>query len=343
MHCQLLVPALPWPDPDFRDIYRELKLPALERLLAKGRQHHTEARTTEAWLCERFGVERQGDWPVAPYSLIADGGEPGTYYWLRADPVHLKLEGNRLLLTESSAFCVSQREAEVLTDSLNAHFSRVGLTFYPLRPERWYLRAEGTPALETTALPQAAGKSIDTLLPRGADGSTWRAHLNDVQMLLHEHAVNVEREQADLLPINGVWPWGGGRLQGTLSAPFHAVWSGDALALGLAQAARIAARDLPAGATDLLRRSGDEGVSLIVLDSLHKAAQYGDADGWRSGLEQLERDWFVPLLDALTRGCIGMVSIHTLGLERVHSSEVTRGDLRRFWRRVKPLAHLAWQ
>ena len=71
--------------------------------------------------------------------------------------------------------------------------------------------------------------------------------------------------------------------------------------------------------------------------------QYSDADDWRNALERLERDWFAPLLAALAQGRIGMVSVHTLGPEHVHSSEVTRGDLRRFWRRVKPLADLARQ
>jgi hypothetical protein len=341
MHCQLLVPDLFWPERDYRDIYRDLKLPALERLLAKGRRQHAEARSSEAWLCEQFSVDRQADWPAAPYCLLADGGNPGTQHWMRADPVHLKFEGNRLVLADSGVFSVSQQESESLTDGLNAHFSDDGLMFYPLRPERWYLRAERSPALETTALPEAAGRSVDDLLPRGADAASWRARLNDVQMLLHGHAVNVERESAGKMSVNSIWLWGGGQLQSTLSAPFNAVWSKDALALGLAKAARIAARNLPDGAADLLHASASEGVSLIVLNGLRAAAQYGDADGWRKGLLRLEHDWFAPMLEALRRGRVGMVSLHALGSEGVLSAEVTRGDLRRFWRRVKPLADIA--
>ena len=341
MHCHLLVPDLFWPQREFRDIYRELPLPALARLLARGRRTHAEAGSAEAWLCEQFSVDRRGDWPVAPYCLLADGGEPRTHHWLRADPVHLKLEGNRIVLADSALFSLSQQEADNITDSLNAHFSRDGLTFYPLRPERWYLRAEAAPALETTALPEAAGRSVDALLPRGGDATCWRGRLNEVQMLLHEHAVNVARENAGQMQINGVWLWGGGKLQDAVSAPFSAVWSKDALALGLARAAKIAARALPADAADLLRASASEGVNLVLLDGLRAAAQYSDAHGWRKSMEQLERDWFAPLLHALLQGRIGMVSVHALGPEGVLSAETTRGDLRRFWRRVKPLAEFA--
>ena len=350
MHCHLLLPDLFWPDRDFPDIYRGLEVPALERLLAKGRQHAEidpdEAEpfatiSAEAWRCARFGVDKQGDWPAAPYCLLADGGEPGEHHWLRADPVHLRLEGGRLVLADSGVFSVSQQEAESLADSLNAHFSDDGMVFYPLRPDRWYLRVERAQALETTPLAQAAGRSIDALLPRGADARSWRARLNDVQMLLHGHAVNEQRESAGELPINSVWLWGGGAIANAATAPFNAVWSGDPFAAGLAQAARIAARPLPADAAELLRAGAGTGVNLILLDRLRAAAQYGDAHGWRESLAQLERDWFAPLLEALRQERIGMLSLHALGPAGALSVEITRGDLRRFWRRVRPLESYA--
>ena len=350
MHCHLLLPDLFWPDRDFPDIYRGLEVPALERLLAKGRRHaevdpdETEpfaVTSAEAWLCARFQVDKRGDWPAAPYCLLADGGEPGQHYWLRADPVHLRLEGGRLVLADSSLFSVSQEEAESLADSLNAHFSGDGMVFYPLRPDRWYLRLERAPALETTPLAQAAGRSIDALLPRGADASTWRARLNDVQMLLHNHAVNEQRESAGALPINSVWLWGGGNLASAVTAPFNSVWSGDPFAAGLAQAARIAARPLPEDAAALLRAGASAGVNLLLLDRLRAAAQYGDAHAWREGLAQLERDWFAPLLEALRQERVGMLSLHALGPAGALSVEITRGDLRRFWRRVQPLVEYA--
>jgi len=350
MHCHLLLPDLFWPERDFSDVYRGLDTPALERLLVKGRRHAAAgpveagpfaATSAEAWLCAQFNVDRQADWPAAPYCLLADGGKPGKHHWLRADPVHLRLEGSRLVLADSGIFPVTQQEAENLADSLNAHFFGDGLIFYPLRPDRWYLRVERAPALETTPLPEAAGRSIDALLPRGADAPSWRARLNDIQMLLHGHAVNEEREKAGELPINSVWLWGGGKLPDALRAPFNAVWSRDPFAAGLAQAARIAARDLPDSAAGLLRASASEGVNLIVLDRLRAPAQYGDAHGWRAGLAQLERDWFAPLLEALRQERIGMLSLHAPGPAGALSVEVTHGDLRRFWRRVKPLADFA--
>lgn len=347
MHCKLLLPCLFWPERDLPDIYRGLDTPALERLLAKGRRQaaaeELDAGSVETWLCAHFGVDRQADWPAAPYCLLADGGEPGKHHWLRADPVHLRLEGNRLVLADSGLFSVSQQEAESIADSLNAHFSGDGLVFHSLRPDRWYLRVERTPQLETTPLSEAAGKSIDALLPRGADAPSWRARLNDVQMLLHGHAVNEQREAAGGLTINSVWLWGGGKLPEAARAPFNAVWSDYPFAAGLAQAAGIAAHALPGDAAQFFRASPSAGVNLILLDRLRSAAQYGDAHGWRESLVKLERDWIAPLLQALRQERIGMLSLHAPGPAGTLSVEATRGDLRRFWRRVKPLADYAEQ
>jgi hypothetical protein len=341
MHCHLLVPDLFWPDPNFREIYGGLATPALVQLLSKCRRRHAPAASAEAWLCGQFSVERQQDWPVAPYNLLADGGEPGGHHWLRADPVHLEIEGGRLALADSRAFPLSQEEAQGLTDSLNTHFAADGLRFHPQRPERWYLRTHTAPALETTDLAAAVGKSIDSLMPRGDDAPVWRARLNDAQMLLHGHAVNIAREHAGQTTVNSIWLWGGGTLSDAVSAPFDALWSQDPFALGLAQAARIATRDLSAGAPGLLRAGAGEGVQLILLDQLRGAAQYDDAHRWREALLLLERDWFAPLLAALRQERIGMLSLYALGPAGVLSAEATRGDLRRFWRRVKPLADYA--
>jgi hypothetical protein len=57
------------------------------------------------------------------------------------------------------------------------------------------------------------------------------------------------------------------------------------------------------------------------------------------GLAELESRWFAPLLAALRTGRIGMLSVHLP--EAGAGFELVRGDLRRFWRRSKPLPDYA--
>lgn len=338
MHCHVLVCGLAWPRGDLREVCEGLALGALETLLAKGRRAQAPAQMPEQWLMERYGVERQRDWPVAPFSLIGDGGTPGAGAWMRADPVHLRIERNQLVLADHNEFRVSREEAEALAEGINAHLGD-RLVVHPLRPERWYARLPECPDIETTPLRAARGRAIDALLPHGPESMAWHALANELQMLLHTHPVNAAREASGEHPINGVWFWGAGRLTPLASRPFQYVASDDPLARGLAQSSGAAARELPPDAQAWLADTGDSGVALVVLDALACASDYGDAGAWREGLMGLEQAWFAPLLRALAAGRIGMLSLHLLDEARGIEVETSRLDLRYFWRMRKPIGH----
>lgn len=315
MHCSLFIP-------DFfssESVSPENCLAAAETLIARGRRKH-QANAPEAWLFERFGARRQRDWPVAPYTLLADGGAPQGHFWMRADPVHLST-GRDSLVFEDTALDVSQSEAEALAEALNRHFGEM-LVFHPLRPERWYARFPATPEVDTTPPSAARGCAIKDALPQGADAMRFRALMNDVQMLLHEHRANAEREARGAPAINSVWFWGGGALAAPAARPFSIVLSDDPLARGLALAAGIPARQLPGNAQAVLSALAAEGMALVVLDS-------------RSA--NLERDWFGPLLAALKEGRIGMLSLYLGRKDSLLEIETVRSDLRYFWRTRKPL------
>lgn len=314
--------------------FAELELPSLERLLSRGRWQPAEPLALEAWLCRAFGVARQQDWPVAPLTLRLDGGTPGDAYWLRADPVHLQVQQDRVILADSGTFEIGQPEAGVLTDTLNRYFEAEGLVFFPMRPDRWYVRLDAPPRLQTHPVTDVAGRDVDAFLPVGEDAGNWRRRLTEIQMLLHEHPLNLEREAAGRLPVNSVWLWGGGRDPAPPQSVYTAVYARDPLARALALAAGIPARPLPASAREWLARVREE-QALVVLDTLRGAVQYGDARGLREGLAMLESEWFSPLEAALENS-----SLERLLLAPVPAParvEVAGSDLRKFWRLRKGL------
>ncbi len=329
MHCNLYIPdffsaeGLPPAD----------SLAAAETLIARGRRRRMAPVSPEAWLFERFGVPKQRDWPVAPYTLLADGGAPERHYWMRADPVHLQVGRDSLGLADSAAFDVSRAESEALVEALNRHFGRTML-FHPLRPARWYVRLEKAPDMQTTPAAAARGAAIDEKLPSGPDAMRFHALMNEAQMLLHEHPVNAGREARGELPLNSIWFWGGGAIDAAKERPFSAVIADDPLARGLALAAGIPVRALPKDADSVLAAMGDEGLVLIVLDP-PREAQLGERRA------ALERDWFVPLLAALKSGRIGMLTLQLCGADSLLEVETVRSDLRYFWRRRKPLSAYA--
>jgi len=307
----------------------DLRLPALQTLLARGSRQSGAAGCVEAALCEALGIARQQDWPIAPITLAADGGEAGDAYWLRADPVHLRVMRDRIVLADSAAIDLTREEADALTLTIGQHFGD-DLKPLPLHPRRWYLRYARAPHLITTPLSAAVGRDIDPLLPQGADAMRLRAELNELQMLLHDHPVNQARAARGELPVNSLWLWGGGHPPAVGSAPV-AIYTGDfeAQALGAFCRARVDA--LPARLdAKLLERDG-----VMLLDALTVAGQVGDAYGWREAIRGLEQDWFAPLLGALRQ--IGPQGLRLLDPVSGKALFLHRRDAWKLWRRPQRL------
>ena len=78
----MVIPDLFLPHELMGEACSGLKLPALETMLARARQEPLARHSLEAWLCDAFGVT---DSAIAPVTLLADGMEPGSSYWLRAE------------------------------------------------------------------------------------------------------------------------------------------------------------------------------------------------------------------------------------------------------------------
>ncbi len=207
MHIHLLIPGLFWPEAGRPEVYSDLSLSALEVILAKSRYTESQSQGIEEWLCQAFGVSKQQDWPVAPIMLQLDGTDEGldqNGYWLRADPVHLRIQNNHMLLADSQVFSISLKESIQFTDTLNQYFSKSGIVFLPLHADRWYVRIAKIPSLQTRLLSEMIGKNINNLLPIGEESSIWHNIFNEIQMLLHNHPLNQEREERGELAINSM-------------------------------------------------------------------------------------------------------------------------------------------
>lgn len=311
---RVLVPHL-FPPPPLLDAATDLHLPTLQMILARGRREPCPATGIEAALCQALGIERQQDWPVAPITLEADGGTANDTYWLRVDPVHLRVMRDHIVLAPEPPI-LAPDEAQALADSIGVHFGDA-LRPLPRAPQRWYLPFSRPPALITTPRSLAAGHDIQPLLPRGEDAVRVRVWLNEVQMLLHDHPVNQAREARGIAPVNALWPWGGGirpavprqTLRVACEAPEQ--------------------RAIVHFAGALLVAPGDPHAALIVFDSLSGPVQTGDLPGWRAALGQLDTRLArlfrvhgqISVIDPV-RGVV----CHTQHLDRW-----------KFWRRLPPL------
>jgi hypothetical protein len=201
----LLIPDLFLPRDFAAEACAGLSVPALEKMLGRGRSKILEPVPLENLLCVSFGVPCAADAPIAPISAAFDG--LGTGCWLRADPVHLDLQRDQLLL---SGVKVSSEEAAAMSASLNEHFTGQGMEFFAPHAQRWYVRLHSLPRIRTTPMSQVVGGDVRRFLPTGDDASRWHQVFNEIQMLLHAHPLNEAREARGEPIINSVWFWGGG-------------------------------------------------------------------------------------------------------------------------------------
>jgi hypothetical protein len=344
MQCTLLIPHLFWPDETAASLTQGVELPQLTKLLARARCDRSSAISSEGWLCEAFDVARQQDWPIAALTLAIDGGNAGEGYWLRADPVHLNVTRDRLLLVDNTLFELCQEEAQSLVATLNEYFAASGLVLHALHPKRWYAKLTRTPAIATRVISEVAGQDVRHHLPSGADALAWHRLFNEIQMLLHEHPTNEGREARGEPPVNSVWLWGGGTRPSVSARHFQSVWSENVTAIALATAGGTHAESLPADAEMWLKSAATArpGAShLITLEGLATAVAYRDSEAWRTAVATLESQWLAPLVRALRANRLTGITIVALG--ETHASRFTlrRSDLLKVWRRRRLLSSYA--
>ena len=128
MNCHLLVPDLFWPAAAGSEPYRDLALPGLETILGRGRHVRTAGTSLERWLAGAFALPPE--LPLAPYALLADGIQPGEHWWMQADPVHLKVHRDRLILADASRLDIGIEEAGDFVAALNVQLAPEQMSFF---------------------------------------------------------------------------------------------------------------------------------------------------------------------------------------------------------------------
>jgi hypothetical protein len=324
MRLDLVVPHLLLPR-DARDAFAMPRLPFLERLFARGDRLPVVPLGYAQEMARRFGLPGER-LPIAALTLAGDD-QPRPGHWLRADPVHLAVERDALVLRGAATLAPDEAEATALAGALNAHFARDGLELLAPRPARWYLRVPEGEMPVTTPLDDAIGRNVFGRLPQSSGRINWRSLVTEAQMVLSAHEVNLRRERAGQLPINSLWLWGEGAMPGTLRTAHDAVFADEPMARGLATLAGLGAKTpLDIG---VILRSGAAS-SLAVADALSGPWHRGDPDEWRAAAEALDRSLFRPAWEGL--GEFTALAIHLPSPGRTVAAQAASSARWRFWR-----------
>jgi hypothetical protein len=324
-HAHVVIPDLFLPQTQAKDICADLHLPVMEKLLARGKTMQLPTHTLEAWLCEAFDLPEMA---IAPVSLIADGLLPNNAYWMRADPVHLRLDNARMILQTNIS--LSLEEAQQLCAYLNTYFSQSGIMFFAPHPQRWYVRLDEDPQLFTRSISQVEGRDSRSYFPTGKTALKWHGVMNEIQMALYGHPIRQACEARGCLPVNSLWFWGGGRAT-TLTQPCTQIVSDSELARTFAQVSKIPH-------TLFLETIKFSETNLFIWEGASVALRHGDFYAWRQSVQGCENILFTPLFNALSKGLLDTITIDIVQENNSTRFELNRTVLWKFWKRSLALA-----
>jgi hypothetical protein len=280
-------------------------VPSLARLAMYAPPPTVVPEGIAAALFRALGV--RADTPPAPLAALGAGLDPGADYVMSADPVELAADRDDVVLLRR-VDDLAAGDAAALAAMLDAHFASDGLRFETPRADAWFVRCASEPAIDTTPLDVARGRGIFTSLPRGAEARTWTRWQNEIQMLLHEHPVNLAREAAGQSPVSAIWFWGGGHVVEPAPIRAAAMLAGSGATVDLA---RGIARHSGAAVVEIER----ETTARAMLGAAQPAdapqativALEGIADA--AALATLDSHWLSPSLALLAQGSLDAVHL----------------------------------
>lgn len=301
--------------------------PALSRWLSRSRRVAFPYSEVDSAACALFGLDT-GRTPTAALGYLADFSEPPPGICFRLDPVHLRADTSGLVLFAAESAGISEDEGRALFEAIKPWLGKDGLAMRYGAADRWYVTsAASMPVPTTQPLARVVGKPVSACLPGGEGADGWLRRINELQMEMHGHEVNLRRAGRGQPLISGLWLWG----EGPMPAPGKPIYSQlQTTRTVLSGLARLHEVPQSGVGTDAGSLPIDNGCPLVDLHVCESAAASGDVQRWSGALEQLERDWFAPLMGSLMRGTVRQLELLPLDGFRY---PLQLRDLLAFWRR----------
>ena len=195
----------------------------------------------------------------------------------------------------------------VLAGSAGYGFARIGRYGY-LRADEPVATAAVGPAVVDQQVP-------NDFLPAGPGAAAFRGLVSEVEMAIHDHPVNANRQAAGLPPVNSLWLWGGGYAPESVPAPPLPLFADEPLATGIWRAGGGTFADWPGSIDACVERAAGGFVAIPPVDAADATALGGLLSELRTVLE--------------ARRVAELRLVFADGLV----ARVRRGDRFRFWRR----------
>lgn len=276
------------------------------------------------WL-ERVLAEIDRPYPAAGDAALRMWGQTGdrpTAWIAAADPVYLEARLDHLCLHALRDDDVARSELRSLFDHLQRTLGGESGFGFARLGNHGYLTSQA-PIATASQPAYVVDQSIPSdFLPSGDDVARHRNLLSEIEMALHDHPVNLERQADGRQPVNSLWIWGGGYAPEQQTQPHPPLFSDDALLSGYWESQTGVADAWPGSIDECL----DASVSGFVATLPDVGQSSEEVESCLNELRAALRSRRLNAVVLLFRG----------GLR----AEVHRGHALRIWRRRHPLLEL---
>ena len=335
LHQGRLRVALPWLEASLdaaaAEGWSSERAPAAEWLVARARVSSAQDVPWREWLLAPVAAGREilARCPAGPSVRAAGTGRPPVGTWACARPVHLATAIEHLRFAQEDVD-MQAGESMALLEDINRHLEGRGFTLHAQAGAAdWTLECAEPIECSSVEPDLAAGRNVRDLMPAGRDGARVRSLVNEIQMLLHEHPVNLDRVARGSPAINTLWLWGFGRSEDMDTVHLPTLYTDDAWLSGIWRLHGAHIRSL-----DEFAAGGDIDANNAMVAASCPPRGGLSADGISGALARAERVCLAPALAALRSGAVRGVDVLLGGRTLLVESSARF----RFWRRSKPLA-----
>ena len=254
---------------------------------------------------------------LAALRMWGQTGDRPTVWIAAADPVYLEPRLDHLCLHALQGDNMPNDDLGAIFDYLQERlagrerygFARIGSCGY-VRANSPILTSDSPSYVIDQQLP-------NDYMPKNDDTGTYHSLRGEVEMALHDHAVNIRRESQGLPPVNSLWLWGGGFAPQQETVPHPPLFSNDPLLKGYWLSKTGVVADWPGTIAACLEASVGGFVAQAIC---------GDTDGTQHCLKELRA--------ALESGRVSQVTLIFGNRYRV---QIKRSDAWKIWRRKSDL------
>lgn len=239
-------------------------------------------------------------------------------HFLFAEPTHLRIDRDRLLISEAELLQLNQTECNEIISAINKHFTP-DFKLYYFDEHLWLLGLNIDPSDEKFyPIIDIIGENINDYLPSHNNSLLYNKFLNEVQMLLFGLSVNKIRGAEGSLAVSSLWLWDKSPIK--LSSEYTQIFANN----NLSMLKHDKISPPPCNLQDIFNTDwqhkqktdagkyntednidrhpgqdpgaiGGKSKTLIIIDTLYYPSCYRDSYSWRAKMEEIDEKVFAAL------------------------------------------------